>query len=1404
MAWREIEFYYPNPHVFSKHLLWLDKNANIYFGMKENYEDDYTYYAGTAGHALDTGLKLTEYATEALAQANWLTTARDTTTGKYLAILPGNVEAKHIALYVESGNNVVIYEWWPSVYISAHEIVAGQLLITSTLSDAPSIKIEVSAQERVFLGNIGGGVYGLRCRDASNNIVFQSDTSAQGLAGWTFLSTCLYKLTAGTVDPWNPTGVVINASNASAPIGLDIYSAGVLRFAAGEVAGGVYGIRCYDASSNILLQLDTSAATVAGWTTIPAAFYKLDSGTPTSSPTNGITLEITGGTNSKPVIRTYDGATLNAALGNYASGKYGIYAIEGEIGTWLINPTYLAKDTGIDNTSSGMAPADYPFYGGATYANRASAPFRVTPAGALTASSATITGSITATTGAIGGWNIISSCIYKVTAGTVDPWAAPTGVVINASNASAPIGIDVYNAGALRFAAGVVDTGVYGMRCYAADGTTVLLKVDSGGTLIAGFTIDSAEGLYAGSGATRVQMKPGAGIWTGATAIGDAPFSVTNAGLLKAISGTIGGWTLAATTLTGTGITLSSTGDAYVAIGTTPPTAPTVGTGIFINKTGLFGLSVNTQNFKIDATNGNITAIAGTIGAWTLGATTISATNITLTSGGVNVANILAGTGATAGGINSANVASDIVFWAGSTYANRATAPFRVEADGSLYASDATITGAIIATNIDIGGDDATSFHVDIDGNMWSGASIADKATAPFRVSNAGVLVATSATITGNLTLGGDDSVPNYILLNGSSYDSKIMTNAAGTNFYWIPVTDGFGNLLLGATSGAGIFDHAWNNVEINCDDQIVFTATGSTGYTAYLHLDGLNPAAEDWKIYAKLASDYVGISGWLKNDNKMSLYTKTGGSINLSPDGSASAVGRANFTAGGVHTFYNSAGAAQVIFDNGNIGMGKTSPGSLLDMKGTLRLSGSSSGYVGLAPAAAAGSTTYTLPAADGALGTVLGTSGAAVLSWVRTGMVDVRIYGAVCDGTTNDLSAFEAAYTAGHRAIYMPSTCRLRLTGGGTWTANTIPADLYIMGASQETSVIEVNTVASDYLIASTGVRLENVAIYDKGGADIATSIPGGANLARGIGIAMNAREDSITNFGGWYKQAVYYHTGTHYRGQHTPVAGSDTVLTDSGAAFGATNWLIGKTIYNQTEGNSGTVTSNTSTTITCSGGGLDWHQNDYYIVGVDQPGIGVDNAGFGDAVWVSSRAGGSGIRADVADGIGLLSYIADVYDVPAHATAFGLKIGTVTSTGKTIDATASVYLSYFEPRTNHTSIYIAPTVHTDFDLGIVSTTKTSREMINLYHSTSTWDSAGTGLLMNFAVGSGSFAGSFADFRVNSVSQFSVTYGGHVVMRETTAPSNTANYGKLYVKSSDSKLYFMNDAGGETCLTP
>lgn len=64
----------------------------------------------------------------------------------------------------------------------------------------------------------------------------------------------------------------------------------------------------------------------------------------------------------------------------------------GSIGGWTINSTYLAKDSGVDATSAGMSPTDYPFYAGATYANRATGGFKVAVDGSTTVKDMYITG----------------------------------------------------------------------------------------------------------------------------------------------------------------------------------------------------------------------------------------------------------------------------------------------------------------------------------------------------------------------------------------------------------------------------------------------------------------------------------------------------------------------------------------------------------------------------------------------------------------------------------------------------------------------------------------------------------------------------------------------------------------------------------------------------------------------------------------------------------------------------------------------------------------------------------------------------------------------------------------------------------------------------------------------------
>jgi len=153
--------------------------------------------------------------------------------------------------------------------------------------------------------------------------------------------------------------------------------------------------------------------------------------------------------------------------------------------------------------------------------------------------------------------------------------------------------------------------------------------------LIGGFTI-GATNLSATSGGNTTIVSSGSTAFS-AGPTGTPTFYVTQAGVLNATgavitgtltatSGAIGGWIINATSIAGTGVTLSSSSDAYISFGVTPPALPTAGTGIFINKTGLYGLNANVQNFKIDGTNGYITANAGTVGGCTLATTSIGST----------------------------------------------------------------------------------------------------------------------------------------------------------------------------------------------------------------------------------------------------------------------------------------------------------------------------------------------------------------------------------------------------------------------------------------------------------------------------------------------------------------------------------------------------------------------------------------------------------------------------------------------------------------------------------------------------------------------------------------------------------------------------------------------------------
>jgi hypothetical protein len=105
-----------------------------------------------------------------------------------------------------------------------------------------------------------------------------------------------------------------------------------------------------------------------------------------------------------------------------------VYASAGEIGGWTITSGHLYAGTGASR--AGMHPASYPFYAGDE--TPANAPFRVTPAGALTATDATVTGTVTAAAGAIGGWTIGATTL---TAGSIVLNSATPAIMLGAATA---------------------------------------------------------------------------------------------------------------------------------------------------------------------------------------------------------------------------------------------------------------------------------------------------------------------------------------------------------------------------------------------------------------------------------------------------------------------------------------------------------------------------------------------------------------------------------------------------------------------------------------------------------------------------------------------------------------------------------------------------------------------------------------------------------------------------------------------------------------------------------------------------------------------------------------------------------------------------------------------------------
>lgn len=244
-------------------------------------------------------------------------------------------------------------------------------------------------------------------------------------------------------------------------------------------------------------------------------------------------------------------------------------------------------------------------------------------------------------------------------------------------------------------------------------------------------------------------------------------------------------------------------------------------TGFFVDRNSFFSLGSaltwNPQTATLEIT-GTINADSGTIGGFEIGTDYIR-----------DVANSMGLSSAVSGG-------DDVRFWAGDSFANRATAPFRVTESGALVATNATITGTITATSGTIGGfsigadyirDSANSMGLAStvtggdDVRFWAGDTFANRASAPFRVTEGGAIAAISGTIAG-FTL-------SSTTLTSGANASYVSISSLGTAGFQVGTGTATRVFLQsdGGSGEAGVFlaDSSANTI----GNVVILTADGST-----------------------------------------------------------------------------------------------------------------------------------------------------------------------------------------------------------------------------------------------------------------------------------------------------------------------------------------------------------------------------------------------------------------------------------------------------------------------------------------------------------------------------------------------------------------------------------------------
>ena len=439
-------------------------------------------------------------------------------------------------------------------------VIDGGNIVTKTIT-ADSIDVDQLSAITANIGNliVDGYLTTNTSRTSYNQAVTGLTLDKNGIGGWGSSSkyfnlskdgqlTCAGAVitgqitaTSGAIGGWNiTTNYIYNSQNGGSIYITSKSDSSTYWIRTHDAANGggnmTFSVsktgKLYATGAEISGKITATEGKIGNWT-IGTALYSSSGGSALSSTTSNTAYIGTDGLNfyksSSAYFKVTTSTGILSATGANISGT--ITATGGKIGNWTIG-TALYYASGGSNLSSTTANTAYIGTDGLNFYQSSSAYFKVTTStGVLQCAGANISGTITATGGAIGGWNLSSTCIYNSQNGG--------SIYITSKNDNSTYWIRTHDAadGGGNITFSVSKTG----KLYAT-GAEISGKITATGGTVGGWSIN-ADKIYSGDGTTKVAVvqKPTdnttyvfAAGGTSHSSYSDCPFRVTKDGKLYA------------------------------------------------------------------------------------------------------------------------------------------------------------------------------------------------------------------------------------------------------------------------------------------------------------------------------------------------------------------------------------------------------------------------------------------------------------------------------------------------------------------------------------------------------------------------------------------------------------------------------------------------------------------------------------------------------------------------------------------------------------------------------------------------------------------------------------------------------------------------------------------------------